>query len=70
MKTPPFDPAPAIYGLVGAFGVLVNTNFEIVGPTWSVPNSDYATQLTGWLNGLHCRLKLQTATEAVIGRTP
>ena len=54
----------------GTIGILVNANFEIVGTTWSLPNSDYATQLTGWLNGLHSRLKLQTTTEAVIGRLP
>lgn len=54
----------------GTIGVLVDANFEIVGTTWSLPNSDYTTQRTGWLNGLHSRLKLQTATEAVIGRLP
>jgi hypothetical protein len=54
----------------GTIGVLVNASFEIVGTTWSLPNSDYATQLTGWLNGLHSRLKLQGTTEAVIGRLP
>ena len=54
----------------GKVGLLVNANFEIVGTTWSLPTSDYATQKTGWLNGLHSRLKLQTTTEAVIGRMP
>lgn len=54
----------------GTIGVLVNANFEIVGTTWSLPTSDYATQQTAWLNGLHSRLKLQTSTEAVIGRIP
>lgn len=54
----------------GKVGILVNANFEIVGTTWSLPTSDYTTQKTGWLNGLHSRLKLQTSTEAVIGRLP
>lgn len=54
----------------GTIGLLVDANFAIVGTTWSLPNSDYHTQRTGWLNGLHSRLKLQSATEAVIGRMP
>lgn len=54
----------------GTVGVLVNAQFEIVGTTWSLPTSSYDTQLTGWLNGLHSRLSLQTVKEAVIGRLP
>lgn len=54
----------------GTVGILVNANSEIVGTTWSLPTSDYTTQPAAWLNGLHSRLKLQTATEAVIGRLP
>lgn len=54
----------------GTIGILVNASFEIVGTTWSLPNSNYTTQPTAWLNGLHSRLKLQTSTEAVIGRLP
>jgi hypothetical protein len=54
----------------GTIGVLVNANYEIVGTTWSLPNSNYDTERTGWLNGLHSRLKLQSEREAVIGRMP
>ena len=54
----------------GTVGILVNANFEIVGTTWSLPTSDFVAKPGDWLNGLHSRLKLQTATEAVIGRLP
>lgn len=54
----------------GTVGILVNANFEIVGTTWSLPASNYSTQKTGWLNGLHSRLKMQATTEAVVGRMP
>lgn len=54
----------------GTVGILVNANFEIIGTTWSLPPTAFATNATTWLNGLHARLKLQTATEAVIGRLP
>lgn len=54
----------------GTIGVLVNANFEIVGVTWSLPTSDYVTQRTGWLNGLHSRLKLAPAYDIAIGRMP
>jgi hypothetical protein len=54
----------------GTVGILVNANFEIVGTTWSLPTSNYTTQKTAWLNGLHSRLKMQATTEAVIGRMP
>ncbi len=55
---------------LGTIGILVNANSEIVGTTWSLPTSDYATQPDNWLDGLHSRLKLQSVTEAVIGRLP
>lgn len=55
---------------LGTIGILVNANSEIVGTTWSLPISDYATQPDNWLDGLHARLKLQSVTEAVIGRMP
>ncbi len=54
----------------GTVGVLVNAGFQIVGVTWSLPNSDYVTQRTGWLNGLHSRLKLAPAYDILIGRMP
>ncbi len=54
----------------GKIGILVDANFAIVGHTWSLPNSDYATNQAAWLNGLHSRLKRQTSVEAVIGRLP
>lgn len=54
----------------GTIGLLVNASFEIVGTTWSLPTSSFTTQKAAWLNGLHSRLKLQTTTEAVIGRMP
>lgn len=54
----------------GTIGVLVDANFAIVGVTWSLPNSDYITQRTGWLNGLHSRLKLAPTYEIAIGRMP
>ena len=61
----------AIPGIgTGTMGILVDANFAIVGTTWSLPTSSYDTQLTSWLSGLHSRLKLQTSTEAVIGRMP
>jgi len=52
----------------GLIGLLVNASSEIVGYTWSLPTSDYATKRTGWLNGLHSRLRRLPAYEAVIGR--
>jgi hypothetical protein len=52
----------------GTIGLLVNANFEIVGYTWSLPTSNYDTQRTGWMNGLHNRLKRTPAYEAVISR--
>lgn len=54
----------------GTIGVLVDANFTIVGVTWSLPNSDYITQRTGWLNGLHTRLKRVPDYEVAIGRMP
>lgn len=54
----------------GTIGILVNANSEIVGTTWSLPATAFATNADTWLNGLHSRLKLQSATEAVIGRLP
>jgi len=54
----------------GTVGVLVNASFQIVGVTWSLPTSNYTTQRTGWLNGLHSRLKLAPAYDIVIGRMP
>jgi hypothetical protein len=54
----------------GTIGVLVDANFAIVGVTWSLPTSDYVTKRTGWLNGLHDRLKLKPAYAIVIGRLP
>jgi len=52
----------------GLIGVLANAGGEIVGYTWSLPTSDYATKRTGWLNGLHSRLRRLPAYEAVISR--
>ncbi len=54
----------------GTIGVLVNASFQIVGVTWSLPTSDFTTQRTGWLNGLHSRLKLTPAYDIMIGRMP
>ncbi|MEY2878817.1 MAG: hypothetical protein RLZZ15_1197 [Verrucomicrobiota bacterium] len=54
----------------GTVGVLVNANSEIVGTTWSLPTANFTTQKDAWLNGLHSRLKMQTTTEALIGRLP
>lgn len=52
----------------GTIGLLVNANSEIVGYTWSLPTSDYVTKRTGWMNGLHSRLRRLPAYEAVISR--
>ena len=52
----------------GTIGLLVNASFEIVGYTWSLPTSNYDTQRTGWMNGLHNRLRRTPAYEAVISR--
>ena len=54
----------------GTIGVLVDANSQIVAVTWSLPTSDYATQRTGWLNGLHTRLKRVPSYEVMIGRLP
>ncbi len=54
----------------GTIGVLVDANFAIVGVTWSLPTSDYVTKRTGWLNGLHDRLKLKPTYAIEIGRMP
>lgn len=54
----------------GTIGVLVNAGHEIVGVTWSLPTSDYATKTGGWLNGLHSRLKPVPTYEVAIGRMP
>lgn len=54
----------------GTIGVLVDANFAIVGVTWSLPTSDYVAKRTGWLNGLHDRLKLKPAYAIEIGRLP
>ncbi len=50
----------------GKIGLLVNASREIVGYTWSLPTSAYGT--SGWLNGLHSRLKRTPEWEIVIGR--
>lgn len=52
----------------GTIGLLVNTDGELVAYTWSLPTSDYATKRTGWLSGLHTRLRRLPAYEAVISR--
>lgn len=52
----------------GTIGLLVNASFEIVGYTWSLPNSNYDTQRTGWMQGFHNRLKRTPTYEAVISR--
>jgi hypothetical protein len=54
----------------GTIGLLINSNFEIVGRTWSLPTSDYATQPAAWLSGLHNRIRLAPAHEILIGRMP
>lgn len=54
----------------GTIGILINTSFEIVGYTWSLPTSNYDTQRTGWMQGLHSRLKRTPTYEAVISRMP
>lgn len=55
---------------LGTIGILVDANSRIVGHTWSLPNASYTDDQANWLDGLHSRLKLQTTTEAVIGRMP
>jgi len=52
----------------GVIGLLVDANSRLVGYTWSLPTSDYVTKRTGWLNGLHSRLRRLPDYEAVIGR--
>lgn len=52
----------------GTIGLLVDANFQLVGYTWSLPTSDYYTKRTGWMQGLHSRLRRLPAYEAVIGR--
>jgi hypothetical protein len=52
----------------GIIGLLVNASMEIVGYTWSLPTSDYVTKRSGWLSGLHSRLRRLPAYEAVISR--
>lgn len=54
----------------GTIGLLVNSNYEIVGRTWSLPTSNYYTQPASWLGGLTNRLRLAPAHEFVIGRMP
>ena len=55
---------------VGTMGFLLNSNYEVVGHTWSLPSSNPITRPDSWLNSLHSRLKRQTAREMVIGRLP
>jgi hypothetical protein len=52
----------------GKIGLLLDASQEIVGYTWSLPTSDYSTKRTGWLAGLHNRLRCLPAYEAVISR--
>jgi hypothetical protein len=52
----------------GVIGLLVDAHSQLVGYTWSLPTSDYVTKRTGWLNGLHSRLRRLPDYEAVIGR--
>ncbi len=52
----------------GTIGLLVNQNFEIVGRTWSLPTSDYATKPNTWVKSLNSRLKLAPTWEIVVGR--
>jgi hypothetical protein len=54
----------------GTIGLLVNAATEIVGYTWSLPTSNYVTQRTGWMNGLHNRLRRLPTHEAVLSRVP
>ncbi|MCB1076506.1 MAG: hypothetical protein KDM64_01650 [Verrucomicrobiae bacterium] len=54
----------------GVIGLLVNSNFGIVGRTWSLPTSDYYTKTNTWVGSLNNRLKLAPTWEIVIGRMP
>lgn len=54
----------------GDMGLFLDANGEVVGHTWSLPNSDYNTQQSGWINGINSRLKLQGDRHLVIGRLP
>lgn len=53
---------------IGTMGVLIDSGFNALGYTWSLPTSDYETKKTGWLNGLHSRLHLQSERKMVFGR--
>ena len=54
----------------GIIGVLVNSNYEIVGTTWSLPTSDYYTKPNTWVKSLNTRLKRAPVWEFAIGRMP
>ena len=54
----------------GDMGLIVDAQGNIVGHTWSLPNSDYATQQSGWMGGINSRLELQADRTLVIGRLP
>ncbi len=55
---------------IGVMGILMDGNANVLGYTWSLPNSDYQTKTGGWLNGLHNRLHLQADRKLVFGRLP
>ena len=52
----------------GDMGIFLNDAGEVIGHTWSLSPSSYASQ--GWINGMNSRLKLQTDRTLVIGRLP
>lgn len=52
----------------GDMGIFLDLSGNIIGYTWSLPNSDYGTQ--GWINGINSRLKLQNDRHMVFGRLP
>ena len=54
----------------GDMGLIVDAEGNVVGHTWSLPYSDYETQISGWMGGINSRLKLQEDRTLVIGRLP
>jgi hypothetical protein len=54
----------------GDMGLILDAQGNLVGHTWSLPNSDYETHQSGWMGGINSRLKLQADRTLVIGRLP
>ena len=53
---------------LGTMGMVMNSAYEIIGHTWSLPSADIELDTDRWVAQFHSRFKAQSERKVVVGR--